>query len=116
MGPISTLTYALYRSTPDVNVFAGPGNTLSSKQTIELKRIFPKPVAGNPGRGRPGIRITETVATGADTTDELTLTVGGQVPVGCSLAVVQAILAKAVDLLQLQAAEDLFANLDIDGA
>lgn len=115
---ISTKTYSSDRIQADAVAYAGPGNSLSAQDIIELKRTYPKPVGDFGGMARPGFRIVRTVPLNGDaaTTALASLTFTGAFPVGMAEADIESLIADAVDLLQLEEAEttNVIKKLDIN--
>lgn len=109
---VSTKSYTEYRTNPDAIAYAGPANTMNSKDTIEFKRVFPKPTATFAGVGRPTVKVVRSVTIGSSVVDMI-LNISGSIPVGTAQADIEALLADAVSLLGSQPAEDLFDSLVI---
>jgi hypothetical protein len=114
---ISTKTYNSDRVTPDAVTYVGPSNTLTTKDSIQLSRVYPKPVTGFLGVARPGAKIVRTVVTNATTgeTRDAIVNLSGSIPVGIAPADLASMIADAVDLLQLEEAgtTKLFSTLDV---
>lgn len=114
---VSTKAYNQDRIQPDTILYTGPANTMSVQDAIELKRAYPKPVGEFGGMARPGFRLVRTVVLNSDpsTTALMSLTISGAIPVGAAGADIDALLADAVDLLQLEEAgtTKVVKNLDI---
>lgn len=111
---LNTRTYSPHRQlTTDSVTYAGPAHTLSSKDTLELRAIDPKPAKGFPGVARPSAKLTETQAIGT-TTSDLILNLTGSIPVGTSVEAIEAKLADMAAFCASQEARDLFVKLDIN--
>lgn len=113
---ISTKTYNQDRIAPDAITYTGPANTLSIKDTIELKRVYPKPVKGFPGVARPSIKTVKTVLLADGVTyADVNLVTTGSLPVGISDADAASIIADHNSALALEVAgtTKVIKNLDI---
>lgn len=112
---VSTKTYNQDRITPDAIVYTGPANTLSIKDTIELKRVYPKPTSTFAGVARPAAKLVRTVTLADATKADAIITISASLPVGIATADVDAMVDDAVSLLALEAADTtkLMKNLDI---
>lgn len=112
---ISTKTYNQDRIAPDAVLYTGPANTLSLKDTIEYKRVYPKPVKGFAGVARPSIKVVKTVYLVDGTYQDANLFAGGSLPVGISDADATALIADLVSALTLESAgtTKIIKNLDI---
>jgi hypothetical protein len=113
---ISTKTYSQDRIAPDAVSYAGPANTLSSKDIVELKRVYPKPVKDFAGVARPSIKTTRTctLADGVTKVDAILMT-SGSLPVGISDADASSLIADHLSMLTLENAgtTKVIKNLDI---
>jgi hypothetical protein len=112
---ISTKTYASHRETPDAVSYAGPGHTITLKDQLDLKRVFPKPTNSFKGVARPNVKFVRTVVVNATTGETADMIYNGSasVPVGVSDSDIDAFLADIEDFYGLQAAKDLYKSLDI---
>lgn len=112
---LSTKSYNQDRIAPDSIAYAGPANTLSTTDVLELKRVYPKPVKGFAGVAKPQAKITRTVTLADATTAEAILTISASLPVGIADADVTSMIADASSLLALETAgtTSLFKKLDI---
>lgn len=112
---VNTKSYSPFRTQADQNQLAGPANTVSAKDTITLRRQFPKVTKDSNGVGRPGIKVVKTL-TLADgiTKKDMIVDVSGSVPAGAVEADVLGVLDDVADTLALQDAKDLFTKLDIN--
>lgn len=102
---VSTKSYTLDRSQPDAISYKGPAHTLSIKDLIELKRVYPKPVKGFAGVARPTIKVVKTVllADGVTHADAI-VNVTGSFPVGMSDADVGLMVDDVKSLMTLESA------------
>jgi len=112
---ISTKTYKAARTTPDAVTYTGPGNTLSIKDTIELKRVYPKPVTGFAGVARPAYKQVRTVtlADGITKADAI-YNQSGSFPVGMTDADIAIMLADAASYLALEIANTTALNKKLE--
>jgi hypothetical protein len=114
---VSTKTYSQDRIAPDAIAYTGPANTLAVQDVIEFKRTYPKPVGTFGGMARPSLRLVRTVVLNATaaTTALASLTITGAIPVGISSSDLAALIADAVDVLQLEeaATTKVISGLDI---
>lgn len=114
---LSTKVYNQDRIQADAISYAGPANTLSVQDLLELKRVYPKSVGEFGGMARPSIRLVRTVQLNGDpsTTALMSLTVTGAIPVGVASADIDALIADIVDMFQLEEAgtTKVLKNLDI---
>lgn len=112
---VSTKTYNQDRIAPDVISYAGPANTLSITDILEMKRVYPKPVKGFAGVAKPQEKLTRTVTLADATKSEAILTISASLPVGIADVDVTALLTDAKDLLALEIAgtTSVFKKLDI---
>lgn len=114
---VSTKSYSQHRVQPDSISYAGPANTVSAQDLIEFSRVAPKPVGDFGGMARPAVRLVRTVTLNGDATTKalMSLTVTGAIPVGVASTDVDALIADAVDVLQLEEAgtTDLIKDLKI---
>lgn len=111
---ISTKTYNQDRIAPDAITYAGPANTVSVQDVLELKRTYPKPTKDNPGVARPYAKLSRSVTIG-DTSQKLILTLSGSIPVGTSSADITSVLTDMGSLIALEVAgtTKLAQSLDI---
>lgn len=114
---LSTKAYNQDRISSDSIAYAGPANTLSVQDLLVLSRTYPKPNGSFGGMARPVFRIVRTMVLNADpaTTALASLTITGAIPVGAAEADIDALIADAVDMLQLEEAgtTKVIKNLDI---
>lgn len=112
---LSTKSYAQDRISPDAIVYSGPAQTFTVKDSVEAKRVAPKPTKDFRGVSRPQYKITRTVDIDDATKKDAILIISGSLPVGMTAAALNGLIADAVDLLQLEEAgtNQLFAKNDI---
>jgi len=112
---ISTKTYNQDRISPDAITYTGPANTLSVSDTLELKRVYPKPVKGFAGVARPAAKLTRTITLADGTNVEAIMTVSASLPVGIADAEVASMYTDLNSLLALEIAgtTKLMKTLDI---
>lgn len=112
---VSTKSYNQDRIQPDAILYTGPANTLSISDTIELKRVYPKPTKDFAGVARPAIKLVRTVTLADSTKADAILTISGSFPVGISTVDADALIDDAVSMLQLEAADttSVMKKLDI---
>lgn len=101
---ISTKTYTADRAYPDSVMYMGPANTLSIRDSIEYKRVNPKPTASDPGKAKPGIRIVRTVTCADNVKRDAILYISGSLPVGISDTDIGLLLTDGKDALALEVA------------
>lgn len=111
---LNTVVFSAFRSQPDSQVLASPSNTVSLKDSVELSRVFPKPVKDNLGVGRPRLKRVKTLTLADGSKKDMIIEVSGSVPVGAAEADVLAVLDDVADGLALQDSKDLFTKLDIN--
>lgn len=107
---VSTKTYAKARSLPDSIQYNGPANTLSVKDSIEYKRVYPKPTKDFAGVGRPTAKITRTNALGVDSMLQVT----GSIAVGTTPTEITALVADLISLVGLASFLSLCKDLTIE--
>lgn len=112
---VSTKSYTQDRVAPDAIVYKGPAETFTVKDSIEAKRVHPRPTKDFRGVSRPQYKLTRTVELDDASKRDAILTISGSLPVGMSNADVASMIADAVDLLQLEEAgtNNLFLKNDI---
>jgi len=102
---VSTKTYSAARTQPDAVLYTGPANTLSIQDTIELKRVYPKPVLNNAGVARPAIKLVRSVLMPDGLTrKDMIMTLSGSIPVGTSDADIASGVADVGSLVALEVA------------
>lgn len=111
---VNTKTYTSYRTQADQNQLAGPANSLSTKDTITLRRVFPKPTKDFGGVARPGVKVVKTLTLSDGSTHDMILDVSGSVPSGAVEADVLSVLSDAAVVLASSDAQALFTDLDIN--
>lgn len=112
---INTKTYSPFRTQADSNQFAGPANTVSVKDTLTLRRQFPKVTKDSAGVCRPGFKVVKTLTLKDGSQKDMILDVSGSVPAGAVSADILAVLSDGAAFAASQDAQDLFAKLDITG-
>lgn len=112
---LNTKPYSPFRTQADSNQLAGPANTVSEKDLVTFRRVFPKVTKDSAGVGRPGIKVVKTL-TLADgvTKKDMIIDISGSVPSGAVSEDVLRVLDDAYDMLGTQDAKDLFTKLDIN--
>lgn len=112
---VSTKTYNQDRVQPDSILYTGPANTLSTKDTIELKRVYPKPVKDFEGVARPAAKLVRTVTLGSGAKADAIVTISASLPVGIAPADVSQLISDTASLIGLEQAGTtmLMKNLDI---
>lgn len=112
---LSTKSYNQDRITPDAVTYTGPAHTFTVKDSVEAKRVQPKPTKDFRGVSRPQYKIVRTCVLDDLTSKDAILTISGSLPVGMTNADVDSLLADAVDLIQLEEAGThlLFKKNDI---
>lgn len=83
---------------PDSLSYASTDNTLSVKDTLELKRVYPKPTATFDGVARPTIKLVKTQTINSEPVDA-TLTLTGSLPVGMAAADITDLVTRMKDML-----------------
>lgn len=111
---LNTKTLTSYRTQADQNQLAGPANTVSVKDTLTLRRVFPKVTKDSAGVGRPGVKVVKTLILADGSKKDMIVDVSGSIPSGAADADVLAVLDDVADFLALQDAKDLFTKLDIN--
>lgn len=110
---VSTKTYNEFRQQPDAIAYAGPANTISSKDLIELKRVLPKPTATFAGVARPNVKFVQTQDLGDQSVDAI-VNVTGSLPVGMTSAAIEDLRDDVVSFLGSAAGLALFQSLAIN--
>jgi hypothetical protein len=113
---LNTRTYTLDRSNPDANSYVGPDHSFSSKDRLELKRVYPKPVKDFPGVARPTAKLTKSVVPNATTGErqDAIVSITGSLPVGMTEAEIDGMLADAAAFLASTEGKALFKQLAIN--
>lgn len=111
---LNTKSYSSYRTQADSNQLAGPANTVSVKDTLTLRRQFPKVTKDSAGVGRPGFKVVKTLTLADGSQKDMIVDVSGSVPAGAVEADVLAVLDDVGDFALSQDARDLFTKLDIN--
>lgn len=115
---VNTRTYSPNKVQPDAVGYAGPAHTFSSKDTIELKRVEPKPTSTFKGVARPTFKQVQTVeidsVTGATADAIIQLT--ASLPVGMTDAAIDALLDDLAAFAASTEAANLFKKLDINNS
>lgn len=111
---INTKVFTSFRTQADSNMLTGALNTPTVKDSLTLRRTFPKPVKDNPGVSRPGFKVVKTLACSDGFKRDMIVDVSGSVPVGAVEADVLAVLADIAAFAGLQDCKDLFTKLDIN--
>lgn len=114
MITLNTKSYSSYRTQADSNQLAGPENTVSKKDTLTLRRQFPKVTKDSAGVGRPGFKVVKTLTLADGTQKDMIVDVSGSVPAGAVEADVLGVLDDVSDFAASQDARDLFTKLDIN--
>lgn len=109
---ISTKTYTEYRQQPDAIAYAGPANTISNKDIVELKRVMPKPVGAFAGVARPNVKFVQTQDLGETNVDAI-VNVTGSLPVGMTNTAIEDLRDDVVSFLGSAAGLALFQSLAI---
>lgn len=112
---LSSKPYNQDRITADAITYAGPANTISKSDTLEIKRVYPKPVKGFAGVAKPQEKLTRTCTLADGTTADAILNISGSLPVGMSDADITALLTDGKSVLELEVsgATSVFKKLDI---
>lgn len=114
---LNTKVYAPYRQLPDSTIFAGPANTISSTDTVSMRRVFPVPTKTDLGVAHPAIKVVKTLTLADGVTKKnMIVDIYASVPVGAASADVLLVLDDAADLIDLQEVKDLFISLDINAS
>lgn len=114
MITLNTKSYSQFRTQADVNQLAGPANSVSIKDTLTLRRQFPKVTKDSDGVGRPGVKVVKTLTLANGTKKDMIIDISGSVPAGAIEADVLGVLDDTYDFLGTQDAKDLFTKLDIN--
>jgi hypothetical protein len=88
---------------PDSLTYASVDNTLTLKDTLELKRVYPKPTASFDGVARPTVKLVQTQTINDELVDAF-LTITGSLPVGMSDTAITDMLTRMKDFLVLEIA------------
>lgn len=112
---LNTRTYTVDRTNPDSVKYVGPANTLSVSDTLEMKRVYPKPTATFAGVARPTAKRVKTVTLNGDaaTVADYIISVSGSMPVGMAEADIDAGLADMAAFFGSNEAKALFKKLVI---
>jgi hypothetical protein len=112
---VSTKTYTQDRIQADSILYTGPANTLSIKDTIELKRVYPKPTSDFAGVARPTIKMVRTFTLADSTKADAIVTISASLPVGITTTDADLLIDDVVSFMQLEAADTtkVIKNLDI---
>jgi len=112
---LSTKVYNQDRISPDAIVYNGPAHTFTNKDVVEYKRVNPKATKDFRGVSRPQIKISRTCTLDDASKKEAILTISGSLPVGMTNSDVMALVADAVDAMQLEESSGtaLFLKNDI---
>lgn len=113
----NTRTYNVDRNdSADAVTYAGPAHTFTQADTIQLARVYPKPVSGFAGVARPKFKRTVSVVVNSTTGErrDMILTIGASIPVGVAGADVDSLLADAAAWINTADAKALFKSLDIN--
>jgi hypothetical protein len=114
---INSRTFTKSRTTADAVTYAGPTDTLSVQDKLELKRVYPVPSKnGFKGVARPSLKQTRTVEINSVTgeTGIATLQIIASFPVGMTDALIDAFLADQAAFLAHAAADSLFKQLLVE--
>lgn len=96
---VSTKSYAIDRQYPDSHIYAGPATTLSSKDSIEAKRVLPKPTATDPGKAKPALRLVRTVTCADGVKRDQVLMISGSFSANIADADIVSMVTDAKELL-----------------
>jgi len=112
---LNTKSYNQDRISPDSIVYSGPAQTFTIKDSVELKRVAPKPTKDFRGVSRPQIKLVRTVTLDDASKKDAILTIGGSLPVGMTATDITSLVADAVDALTLEESgtTSLFQKNDI---
>lgn len=108
---LNTRTYTPNRVQADSVGYAGPANTLSITDTLELKRQFPKPSGVFLGVAKPVAKRVKTVTLAQGGTADAIMMLSGSLPVGIAAADVDALLADMAAFCASNDAKNLFKSL-----
>lgn len=111
---LNTKLFSAFRTQADSNQLAGPSNTASAKETLTLRRQFPKPSGTNLGVARPGIKFVKTLTLADGSKKDMILDLSSSVPVGAVDADVLLVWDDFYDFCGLQNAKDLVTKLQIN--
>lgn len=111
---INEKLFAAFRSQADSNMLAGPTNSATVKDTLTLRRQFPKPTKDSDGVSRPGVKIVKTLTLANGLKKDMIIDVPSSVPVGASDADILGVLSDLQVALGLQEVKDLYTKLDIN--
>lgn len=104
---LNTKSYQSDRVTPDSVTYAGPAHSFTTKDTVELKRVYPKATKEFRGVARPSIKTVRTVMLDNGTTSDVILLSSGSIPVGISPADLACVIDDHVAALALEKAGTL---------
>ena len=110
---INTKAYKADRVNPDSIDFAGPAQTLTIKDSLQTKRIYPKKGGGTGGVARPACKMTKTVVVDviSGRTAEGHIRIEGSLPVGMSAVDIESLLSDAVAYAASTEGKNLFKTL-----
>lgn len=112
---LNTRVYTPFRQLPDSTIFAGPGNTVSSTDTVSMRRVFPVPTKTDLGVAHPAVKVVKTLTLADGVTKKnMIIDIYASVPVGAASADVLLVLDDVADFIDLQEVKDLFVKLDIN--
>lgn len=89
---LNTKSYNSDRVTPDSVTYSGPAHSFTMKDTVELKRVYPKATKEFRGVARPSIKTVRTVTLDNDSTGDVILLTSGSIPVGIRPADLAAVI------------------------
>lgn len=84
--------------TPNSAKYVGPSNSMSLKDTLELKRVAGKPTATFPGVARSSAKFVKTVTVSGETYDAI-VEVSCSIPVGTAAGDIDSIRDDAGDFI-----------------
>lgn len=91
---INTKTYNLDGNlSPDSARYAGPDQSYSGRDHLDLKRTFPKPTADYGGNARAQAKFVRTMSDGTDPVSEAIIDIRVQVPADSAVAEVTSLVA-----------------------
>lgn len=94
--------------------YAGPNQTFSKTDAIDLKRTAPKPTKDFAGVARAQLKLSRTLATGAESSAIGLADVNFSIPVGASDADIDALIADVAGLIQSAAGIAVVKKHDIN--
>lgn len=101
---LNTKVYSRVRfNTPDSVTYGSTDNSYGSKDTLELKRVYPKPTATFGGVARPTFKLVTAEDVDGVSVDNIT-TLTGSYPAGSDGAVRLEQLTRMKDMLALEIA------------